>query len=289
MKIYIKIFILSLSVFTTRCTSIENPKLIGIESFEIVKNKSDQLTMNSDVRIYNPNRFSISSDNVSFNLFLDSLYLGKGSLSDDLTLTKKDTSLISSSIILNKRHLYSLINLKDSVSLKIIGSTEIPIISRTHYFDLEYKLDIESLISKVSQKIINDLKIKINEVRIKKVDLKNILMEITVGLNNKTEIGSSISKMNINVYKSENYKEILSSSVIKESFILNPMSLNEFTLDVRVNTLKMGAAFLTNSLKNKNSLYIEITSKLKYDNIEIPYSLKRRIDYNPITLEILLR
>ena len=95
--------------------------------------------------------------------------------------------------------------------------------------------------------------------------------------------------MNINVYKSENYKEILSSSVIKESFILNPMSLNEFTLDVRVNTLKMGAAFLTNSLKNKNSLYIEITSKLKYDNIEIPYSLKRRIDYNPITLEILLR
>ena len=32
-------------------------------------------------------------------------------------------------------------------------------------------------------------------------------MEITVGLNNKTEIGSCISKMNINVYKSEKYKE----------------------------------------------------------------------------------
>ena len=257
MRILKKILIPLLFILITACSPIKSPNLIDVYRFEIAEDKYDQLVLNSDLKIYNPNRFSFSSNDVSFNLFLDTLYLGKGSFDNGLILTKKDTSLISSSIILKKDQLYSLMNLKDSVTLKILGSSAIPLISTRHYFDLEYKLDIDDFISRIAQNIIEDVNIQIKKVSIKKVDLRSIFMEITFGLYNKTKIECGINQMNINVYKSDNYKELISSSTIKESFILNPMSLNEFTQDARVNTFKMGTAFLANTLSNKNSLFID--------------------------------
>ena len=98
-----------------------------------------------------------------------------------------------------------------------------------------------------------------------------------------------VNQMNISVYKSNNYKELLGSSIIKDSFTIKPMILNEFKLEVKVNTLKMGTAFLSNSLSNNNSLFIKLNSKLKYNNVEIPIKIKKRVDYNPVTLEILLK
>lgn len=289
MKILKKILIPFLLILIAACSPIKSPKLIDVNRLEILEDKSDQLILNSDVKVYNPNRFSISSNDVNFNLFLDTLYLGKGSVDDGLMLTRKDTSLIYSSIILKKDQLFSLINLKDSVSLKIVGSSALPLISKRHYFDLEYKVDIYNFISRIAQNIIEDVNIEIKNVSIKKVDLRSIFMEITFGLDNKTKIECGINQMKINIYKTDNYKELISSSMIKESFKVNPMSLNQFTLDARVNTFEMGTAFLANTLSNKNSLFIELASKVEYNNIEIPYSIKRRIDYNPRTLKILLR
>lgn len=289
MKIFKTILIFVFFILIVACSSIKSPKLIDIDRFELIQDKSDDLILKSDIKIYNPNRFSISSKDVSFNLYLDTLYLGKGNIDNGLMLIKKDTSLISSSLKLRKDQLYSLINLRDSVSLKILGSSAIPLISKRHYFDLEYKINISEFISRIAQNIIEDINIQINKVRIKKVDFSNIHLEVTFGLDNKTEMECVVKQMNINVYKTDNYKELLSSSIIKNSFRVNPMSLNEFSLDVKVNTLKMSTTFLSNTLSNNNSLFIELTSKVEYKNIEVPYSIKRRVDYNPKTLEILLK
>ena len=51
----------------------------------------------------------------------------------------------------------------------------------------------------------------------------------------------------------------------------------------------MGAAFFSNTMSNKNSFFIEASSKVEYNNIEIPITIKRKIDYNPLTLEIELK
>ena len=289
MKLNTIILILFYSILITGCSSIKSPKLIEINRLELIQDKSDNLKLESDIKIYNPNPFSISSNDVSFNLFLDTLYLGKGSVNSELMLTKKDTSLISSSIILKKTQLYSLLNLKDSISLKILGYSEIPHIKKRYYFDLDYMVNINDFISKIAQNIINDINIQINKVRVKKVDFTNIHLELTFGLENKSKIECEVKQMKINVYKTNDYKELLSSSIIKKSFIVSSMSQNEFDLDAKVNTFKMGTTFLSNSLSNNNSLFIELTSKVKYKNIEVPYSIKRRVDYNPRTLEILLK
>ena len=282
-------FIFILILFIVACSSIKNPKLIDVDGFKIIDNKSDTLILISELSIYNPNRFSISSKDVSYDLFIDTLHVGKGNFANGLLLPKKDTTLISSSFVLKKTRLNSLINLKDSVSIKILGSTLIPYINKRHYFDLDYNINPNDLIYLLTNNIIKDVDVQITKVRIKKIDFKNIDLEITFGLDNKTKMECVVNQMNISVYKSNNYKELLGSSIIKDSFTIKPMSLNEFKLEVKVNTLKMGTAFLSNSLSNNNSLFIKVNSKLKYNNVEIPIKIKKRVDYNPVTLEILLK
>ena len=50
----------------------------------------------------------------------------------------------------------------------------------------------------------------------------------------------------------------------------------------------MGSALLSNTIGNSNSFYIKVNSIVKYNKLEIPIIIKRRVDYNPLTLEIKL-
>ena len=93
----------------------------------------------SDISIFNPNWFEISAEDVSFNLYIDTFFIGNGNIEKTMVLPKKDTSIISSTLNIQKRLLNSFIDLKDSVSLHILGSTAIPYISKLYYFDFEYK------------------------------------------------------------------------------------------------------------------------------------------------------
>ena len=50
----------------------------------------------------------------------------------------------------------------------------------------------------------------------------------------------------------------------------------------------MGSALFSNTMNSSNSFYIKVNSIVKYNDIEIPFVIKRRVDYNPLTLEIKL-
>ena len=97
--------------------------------------------------MFNPNRFSISTKDISFNLYVDSLYVGKGEVDNELILAKNESTNINTSLVINKSNLKSFSSLKDSVSLNILGSSTIPYISKKYYFDLKYNIYPNDLIS----------------------------------------------------------------------------------------------------------------------------------------------
>ena len=108
-------------------------------------------------------------------------------------------------------------------------------------------------------------------------------------LDNKSEMECKIKKLDVKVYKTSNYKDVVGSSKIKDSFIIQADSFNEFKSQVKVNTLSMASAIFSNTMSNKNTLFIKASSMVEYNNIEIPFTIKRRVDYNPLTLEIELK
>ena len=283
------ILFLAIIMFLLACSSIEDPKFISIDKIELLEERSDELIVTSDISIFNPNWFEISAEDVSFNLYIDTFYIGNGNIEKIMVLPKKDTSIISSTLNIQKKLLASFSDLKDSVSLHILGSTAIPYVSRRYYFDFDYKIYIHDFITLFADKVMQDVDVKISEISISKIDIQNIYLDVVFMLYNKSEMACKIKKLDVKVYKTSNYKDVVGNSKIKDSFTIQADSFNEFKSQVKVNTLSMASAIFSNNMSNKNTLFIKASSIVEYNNIDIPITIKRSVDYNPLTLEIELK
>tara|TARA_B100001250_G_C19798716_1_gene789970 strand:- start:1478 stop:2005 length:528 start_codon:yes stop_codon:yes gene_type:complete len=141
-----------------------------------------------------------------------------------------------------------------------------------------------------SNKILDDIDIQISEVKVKKFGINYIDLELCFSLNNKSNVEFQVNELDLGIYKTDKYEELLGSSSMKDSFIVYPDTLTEFKSQVKVKTFKMGVAALSNTLSGKHSFFILVNSKVEYKNIKIPpITIKKRMDYDPITLEVELK
>tara|TARA_B110000879_G_scaffold143654_1_gene186693 strand:+ start:1117 stop:1989 length:873 start_codon:yes stop_codon:yes gene_type:complete len=285
------IFIILFAIlgFTISCSSFETPKIISVGDVQITKEDSESLFIDSKINVYNPNSFSISTKDVSFNLYLDSVYIGKGEVNNELVLGKKTNSNVNSSLIIKKSNLKSFLSLKDSITLKILGSTNISYIPKKFYFDFDYKIYPKDFIALFTDHLMDDIKIQIKNVKIKKLNLKNIFLELTFILENKSLMECNVKTLDIKLFKSNLYQEIIGRSEINENFKVRSNSINQFESQLKANILSMGSALFSNTIGNRNSFFIEVNSIVEYNNMEFPFTIKNRIDYNPRTLEIKLK
>ena len=149
-----------------------------------------------------------------------------------------------------------------------------------------YKLDISDYVIPIADEFIKEGDIQIKDVKIKGIDLMEIKLEVLFNLENKTKIEFQISKLDVQIYTSPSYTTLVGSTSIDESFTVFSDTLNVFKSNVNVNTLSMGSALFSNTMNSANSFYIKVNSIVNYNNIEIPFTIKRRVDYNPLTLDI---
>ena len=285
--VFIILFIIL--VVTISCSGIESPKIISINEVEIIKEDSESFFINSKINVYNPNSFSVSPKNISFNLYIDSVYIGRGDVGNGLILNKKNNSFINSTIIINKNKLESFSILKDSFALKILGSTNISFIPKKFYFDFDYKIYTDDFIKVFTDRLINDFKIQIKDVKIKKLNIKNIFLEMIFNLENKSSMECTVKTLDIKLFKTKNYKEIIGRSELKNNFKVSSNSINEIESELKANIFQMGSVLLSNTIGNKNSFFVEVSSIVEFNKMEFPFSIKKTIEYNPRTLEIKLK
>jgi len=148
---------------------------------------------------------------------------------------------------------------------------------------------VSSCLNSASNKLIDEFDIQISEVKVKEFDIKNILFELIFSLDSKSKVEFEVKELNVEIYKTNKYEELLGTSKIKDSFIVYPETKNEFKSDVFISTLKMGISLFSNTLNKKYSFFILVNSKVEYNNITIPITMKKRMDYNPVNLEIELK
>ena len=270
------------------CSSIQEPKLISIDKVELIDDTDEEFFIETDLSIYNPNWFDISTDDIVFKIFVNTLYVGSAEIAGGVLIAKKDTSNVVSLLKIQKNYLDSNININDSVLVNAIGTTKIPYINKDFYFEFDYKINLSDYILPFANEIITDSDIQIKEVNIKSIDLMKIKLEVLFNLNNTTKNEYEISKLDVSIYNSSSYSTLVGRSTIDKGFTVLADTLNVFKSEVSINTLSMGSALLSNTIGNSNSFYIKVNSIVNYNKLEIPIVIKRRIDYNPLTLEIKL-
>ena len=288
MKFSAYIIIVISFLLIAACSDLEEPRLISIDKVELLSDNADEFIFNTNVKVYNPNWFSLKSKDITFSIYIDTFFIGNAKIPLGINVPKNDTSNIISILSIKKKSLNSSINIKDSVLVAVNGTTKIPYINKDFDFNFEYKLDLSNYISPIADDIISESDIQIKEVRIKSIDLMKIKLEVLFNFKNSTNTKFEITKLDINIYDSNSYSTLIGNTSLNKSFTILADTVNIFKTDVSINTLSMGTALFSNTVNNSNSFYIKVMSIINYNNIDIPIVIKRKIDYNPLTLEIKL-
>ena len=151
LKGIVVIILLLIIVFFVACSSIKDPRFLSVDKIELLGESSDEFILNSDISMFNSNRFEISTEDVSFDLYIDTSYIGNGKVENNIVLPKNDTGKISTILNIQKKLFDTFNDLKDSVSLNVLGSTKIPYSSRKYYFDFDFKIYMYEFINFVSK------------------------------------------------------------------------------------------------------------------------------------------
>ena len=141
-------------IFIGACSSIQEPKLISIDKVELIDDIDEEFFIETDLSIYNPNWFDISTDDIVFKIFVNTLY-GSAEIAGGVLIAKKDTSNVVSLLKIQKNYLDSNININDSVLVNAIGTTKIPYINKDFYFEFDYKINLSDYILPFADEIIN--------------------------------------------------------------------------------------------------------------------------------------
>ena len=285
MRFLIFLFSIIIILFVGAC-SIKYPELVSVEKVEFLEETESDIIISTKVKLYNPNKFDFSANDVDLSIFIDSSYIGVASLEEKLFITKKDTSLLTFLLYIQKDCLNSNINLKDSVIVNVLGVTNIPYTKKDIYFELQYKIDLSEYIMPIADDFLTDDAIKVKAISLKSMSLNQTNLEIVFELFNNTNLEYQLTKLNVDLYSNYTFTNIVGSSALDSSVNIYADTINSFISNVKLNNVSMGTTLFKNTINNTNFLYMKANLLVNYNELEIPLFLKKKLIYNPLTFEI---
>ena len=285
MRVLIFIFSIIIVLFIGAC-SVKYPELVSVEKVEFLEETESDIIISTKVKVYNPNKFDFSANDVDLSIFIDTSYIGVASLEEKLFIAKKDTSIITCLLYIQKDCLNSNINIKDSVTVNVLGVTTMPYTKKDIYFELQYKIDLSEYIIPIADDFLTDDAIKVKGISLKGISLNQTNLEIVFELYNNTNLEYELTKLNVDLYSNPTFTNIVGSSVLDSSVNIYADTINSFISNVKLNNVSIGTTLFKNTLNNTNFLYMKANLIVNYNELEIPLLLKKKIKYNPLTFEI---
>ncbi len=284
---YIIYLVLIFSIFLiVSCSNFKTPQLINFDDIEVVNENDSLISFSNSSYFYNPNWFSLFSTKVEFQMYSDSIFLGSGYVNDSLYLTPNDTIKVSTCFDFEKSNIPYILSLQDSITLTFVGKSRLPYIKRDYYFEYEYLISLDSLIAVFSENMFNSDNFTINEVNIKELTLSNANLEVVLSIMNDFDVDVVIERLNVTIFKTSDYKYIISNTQIKEPIKIEKNLDNIIKTNINVNPISLGVSMFSNTLTKNNNLYIRIDSEINFNNSLIPITLYKTISYDPINLKI---
>ena len=286
MKYIIIILLIILALIVAAYISFNPPKLINVQNLEIVNDTDNEITIEAEINVFNSNYIDLESKDLLLNIYIDNNFIGTALIKGDVCLSSQDTSKIKSIIKIKKDLINSSLNMNDTININLLGESNLPFTTYGVYFEFNYDIKLIDYVTPVIDDFIAEENITITDVKMRKVDFSNIYLDFQINFDNKTEISYNISKLDVSIYKSNSYTTEIGNSSIDNVITIYADSLNKFKSAVKLKTIKIGTAIFSNIFKNKHEFFIKINSKINYDNITLPLTIRRKLMYNPLTFSM---
>jgi len=287
MKIHLKYFsIIAISLFLIACNSIKDPELVSVDNISISLIDDNSYSMVTELKIYNPNKFTLQSKDIKFDLYMDSLFLGKILLMDDFYIKKLDTSSLKTNLILQPKLFANPISLNDEINLSAKGSAKISIIPFKYKFDIAHKLKLSDLINPLLEKNLSESDIKFKSIKIENIRFSTVDFLSLFNFKNNFNFDYNIKNLDIEIFDSKNFDNLIGRSSIKTPITVVKKSKVNVESITSLNTAKLSKSILTNILRKSHSLFVRANVIIIFNQIEVPLTILKQVDYNPFTQEI---
>jgi LEA14-like dessication related protein len=289
MKLIFKYFLVVLLVLViTACSAIKDPQLVSIENVDVQSN-NEYLSVVTDLKIYNPNRFALRSKDVNIELFMDDLFVGNISLLSTFNVKKQDTLKLRSRLNLEPHLFQQNINLNDTLNLRIKGSAKVSFIPLNYKFDIDHQLMLSDLLDPLLEKKLKDSDIIFKTIRIENIKLSRIDIISGLKFKNNFNFDYSIDKLNVKIFDSKQHNNLVGESDIDEPIEVKKQSEIDIESAISLNTAKLGKSIIKNLFKKRYTLYVKVNAILVLNKIKFPITVLREVHYNPITQEIKIK
>ena len=252
-SIFFSVFFLLINL---SCSVIKEPKLISIENLSISSSLNNNFKVSAGLKVFNPNNFSLKSNDIKIDIYLDSFLLKQS------------------------------ISLKDTLSIISNGYAKIPFLPANYNFNLNYNLSLNDLLDPILTKNIESSNFKIEEIKLEKVNFSEITLNSLFVFEKQFNFDYTIKKIDIEIYETNSYKNLIGSSSLNNTINVRAKSSTDFLTRTSLNSFSLGKTFLKNIFKKTKSLYLKVDAILVFINIEVPISIQKQVDYNPLTNQI---
>ena len=290
MKTFLKYFlIIVISFCFIACNSIKDPELVSVDNISISSIDDNSYSIITELKIYNPNKFTLQSKDIKLDLYMDSLFIGKIILMEDFYIKKLDTSSLKTQLLVKPKLFPYTISLNDKINLSAKGSAKIPILPIKHKFDIKYQLKLSSLINPLLKKNLSESDISFKSIKTENIRFSTVDFLSLFTFKNNFNFDYNIQKLDIEIFDSNNYENLIGKSSIKNPILVVKNTEVNVESTTSLNTAKLSTSILRNLLRKSHSLFIRANVIIIFKQIEVPLTILKQIDYNPLTQEIKIR
>ena len=280
------IFLLFFLLITSSCSVVKEPELISIENLSMSSGLDKNFKISAGLKIFNPNKFLLKSDDIKLDIYLDTLLVGKAFFKDNFNLKKRDTTIINTQIDLNPFFLQQSLSLKDTLNITSNGTAKIPFLPTNYNFSIDYKVPLNDLLDPILKNNLASSNFRLEEIKVEKVNFSEIILKSLFIFDNEFDFDYTIKKVDIEIYDSSSYQNLIGSSSLSNTINVRAKSSNDLLATTSLNSMGLGKTFLKNIFKRTKSFYLKVNITVLFMNIQVPISIKKQVDYNPLTNQI---
>jgi len=139
---------------------------IDFEGVEIKSIDLQQITLNLNLKCYNPNKIPATLDGADYEIYLQGIYIGNGSVNERITIPSNETKTVRSEVDIKYENLNQLLNIADEIvknngeaDIMLKGNAHIDFIGKINFpFNVEKKINLsDEIVEKI--KDLKNLKI----------------------------------------------------------------------------------------------------------------------------------
>lgn len=290
MRPILKYVVISISALCIlACASLKEPEIVSIDYVSLEKTDDHTFNIFTKLSIFNPNNFNLKSDDLKLDIYLDSIFIGELTLMEDLSLKKRDTSIINTKLIHYAGLMTHPLSLTDVINLHARGTADIPYLPFKYNFEINHQLKISDFINPLLQDNLKESDVQFRSIKIENIKLSQVDIAAALTFKNNFDFDYTIEQLDISIFDSKKYNNLVGKSTLEKPINVPKTNEVDVTSSVSLNTLNVGKSLIKNLLNKSYSFYLKAEALIVFNKFKIPITLYKQVDYNPLSQEIKIR